>query len=152
MSLTSSRESIIFKMREGCWEELRCSSFYPRFFSRVYPSPEIVQATKELIRPKGQIMAEYQAGLHKEVTSIFQGVWDPKVDNTEKSYTPTGTNRVVYHMGPPPARNKYREPKFATVVRALSEVPHHIFSLKSRREKKRLMSISKHLIINNSTS
>ena len=30
-------------------------------------------------------MAEYQAGLHKEVTSIFQGVWDPAIDNIEQN-------------------------------------------------------------------
>ncbi len=96
-------------------------------------------------------MVEYQSGLHKEVASIFQGVWDPAVDNAEQSYAPTGTNRVVYHMGARPGANSYREPKLASVAKALSEVPGHIFSLKSRREKKRLSSISKHLIINNTT-
>ena len=95
-------------------------------------------------------MAEYQAGLHKDVTSIFQGVWDPTVDNIDQSYTPTGTNKVVYHMGSRTEHTQYREPKLASVARALSEVPGHIFSLKSRRERKRLSSISKHLIINNS--
>jgi hypothetical protein len=95
-------------------------------------------------------MAEYGAGLHKDVTSIFQGVWDPKVDNREQSYTPQGTNKVVYHMGPAPAQSRYREPKLASVAKTLSQVPNHLFSLRSRREKKRLMSISRHLIINNS--
>ena len=95
-------------------------------------------------------MAEYQAGLHKEVTSIFQGVWDPAVDNIEQTFTPTGTNKVVYHMGTRPTTNQHREPKLASVARTLSEVHGHIFSLKTRREKKRLSSISKHLIINNS--
>ena len=94
-------------------------------------------------------MAEYAAGLHKDVTSIFQGIWDPTVDNTEQSYTPTVTNKVVYHMGSRSAHTQYREPKIASVARALSEVPGHLFSLKSRRERKRLSSISKHLIINN---
>ena len=96
-------------------------------------------------------MADYQAGLHKDVASIFQGVWDPTIDNTEQSYTPTLTNKVVYHMGPRPGSNHYREPKLASVAKAISDVPGHIFSLKSRREKKRLSSISKHLIINNTT-
>ncbi len=96
-------------------------------------------------------MAEYQAGLHKDVASIFQGIWDPTVDNTEQSFAPTGANRVVYHMGPRADSTKYREPKLSSMAKALSEVPGHIFSLKSRREKKRLSSISKHLIINNTT-
>ena len=124
--------------------------FYPRFFSRENLSLEIVQATIELIRPKGKRMAEYSAGLHKDVTSIFQGVWDPTVDNTEQSYSPTGMNKMVYHMRSRSAHTRYKEPKIASVARALSEVPGHIFSLKSRRERKRLSSISKHLIINNS--
>ncbi|MFC1635953.1 hypothetical protein ACFL5Z_14025 [Planctomycetota bacterium] len=95
-------------------------------------------------------MAEFQAGLHKDVTSIFQGIWDPTVDNTEQTYTPSGANKLVYHMGSRPAANHYKEPKLALVAKALSEVPGHIFSLRSRRERKRLSSISKHLIINNS--
>jgi hypothetical protein len=103
---------------------------------------------KELIRPKGPIMADHQAGLHKEVSSIFQGVWDSTVDNIEQSYAPTGTNNMVYHMGS--VRRGRRDTKLATVAKTLSEVPGHILSLKSRREKKRLLSISKHLIINNS--
>ncbi|OHB78473.1 MAG: hypothetical protein A2Z25_21260 [Planctomycetes bacterium RBG_16_55_9] len=85
-------------------------------------------------------MAEYQAGLHKEVTTIFKGVWDPEIDNVEQSYAPSGTNNVAYHMGPPP-RGRHRE---------ATEAPVHVFSLRSRREKKRLLSISRHLIINNS--
>lgn len=93
-------------------------------------------------------MTDYQAGLHKEVSSIFQGVWDPSVDNIEQSYAPTGTNNMVYHMGP--VRGGHREAKLSRVARTLSEVPGHIFSIKSKREKKRLLSISKHLIINNS--
>ena len=95
-------------------------------------------------------MAEFQAGLHKDVTLIFQGIWDPTVDNTEQSYEPTVTNKVAYHMGSRSAHNHYREPKLASVAKALSDIPSHIFSLKSRRERKRLSSISKHLIINNS--
>ena len=95
-------------------------------------------------------MAEYQPGLHKEVASIFHGVWDPAVDNTVQSFTPTGTNQVVYHMGARPGPNKYRDRKLTSVARTLSEVPGHIFSLRTRRERKRLSSISKHLIINNS--
>lgn len=95
-------------------------------------------------------MAEYQAGLHKDVASIFQGIWDPTVDNTEDAYAPSGANRVVYHMGPRTDSTKYREPKLSTMAKAVKGMPGHIFSLKSRREKKRLSSISKHLIINNS--
>ena len=96
-------------------------------------------------------MAEHQAGLHKDVASIFQGVWDPDVDNKEQSFTPTVTNKVVYHMGSRAGAHQYKEPKLASVARTLSEVPGHLFSFKSRREKKRLSSISKHLIINNSS-
>ena len=95
-------------------------------------------------------MADYGAGLHKEVESIFQGVWDPEVDNTEQSYAPMGRNNVAYHMGAASARGRHKEPKLASVTRSSTEAPRHIFSLRSRREKKRLMSISKHLIINHS--
>lgn len=97
-------------------------------------------------------MAERQAGLHKDVTAIFKGVWDPSVDNTEQSFAPPKASGVAYYMGPTPARRRHKEPKLATIARALSEVPGHVFSFRSRREKKRLSSISKHLIINNSAS
>jgi hypothetical protein len=95
-------------------------------------------------------MAEYGAGLHKEVTLIFQGAWDPEVDNTEQSYAPRGRNNTAYHVGVAPARGRHRESKLTSVARSLTRAPNHIFSVRSRRERKRLMSISRHLIINHS--
>jgi len=96
-------------------------------------------------------MAEYQAGLHKDVAAIFKGVWDPSVDNIEQTLAPPRAS-TVYYMGPAPARRGHREPRLATVARALGEMPGHVFSRRSKRERKRLSSISKHLIINNSAS
>jgi hypothetical protein len=29
-------------------------------------------------------MAQYKPGLHKDVKTIFEGVWDPELDNTQQ--------------------------------------------------------------------
>jgi hypothetical protein len=94
-------------------------------------------------------MAEHEAGLHKDVAAIFKEVWDPSVDNVQQSFAPPRASSVAYYMKPAPARRRRREAKLATVARALGETSGHVFSFRSRREKKRLSSISKHLIINN---
>jgi hypothetical protein len=92
-------------------------------------------------------MADYQAGLHKDVAKIFDGVWTPKVDNIQpavsESYKQSGAfvypkplvldsrpEIVTEHLQPEPSRR------------------WSLFSPRARREKKRLSAISKHLLIN----
>jgi len=81
------------------------------------------------------MMSTRKAGLHKDVSVIFNGVWDPEVDNIQPSF---------FDDWP-------KEARFATIAKVFIKAPGHIFSSKRRREKKRLLSISKHLLINMSS-
>ncbi len=92
-------------------------------------------------------MINYQAGLHKDVAKIFNGVWTPQIDNIQPavstSYRQSGS--VVYPKplalgGRPEIINDPKRP----------EPPRtwNFFSSRARREKKRLSAISKHLLIN----
>jgi len=94
-------------------------------------------------------MSTHKAGLHKDVSAIFNGVWNPEVDNIQPSFNepePSGTAYVQ------PAQlaidNRPKEARFANIVKVFVKAPGHLFSSKKRREKKRLLSISKHLLIN----
>ena len=94
-------------------------------------------------------MTKRKAGLHKDVSTIFDGVWDPEADNVQQSFGAPAVGSVAYvHPGSLAADHWPKEPRFATILRVFKVTPGHIFSSRSRREKKRLLSISKHLIIN----
>ena len=109
----------------------------------------IVQTIKELIRLKGYMMSTHKAGLHKEVSAIFNGVWNPEVDNIQESFNEPAVNTVAYvQQGLMAFDNWPKEARFVTMVKVFVKAPGHIFSSKRRREKKRLLSISKHLLIN----
>jgi hypothetical protein len=94
-------------------------------------------------------MVKRKAGLHKDVATIFDGVWDPQQDNFQQSFTEPAPAAVAY-VGPKAMALEAwpQEPRFATLVKVFTEAPGHLFGFKARRERKRLLSISKHLIIN----
>ena len=94
-------------------------------------------------------MTKRNAGLHKDVSTIFDGVWDPEQDNLQQSPAAPATATVAYVHPKAMALDHWpEEPRFATLVRVFREAPGHLFRSRARRERKRLLSISKHLIIN----
>jgi hypothetical protein len=94
-------------------------------------------------------MSTRKTGLHKDVSVIFNGVWNPEVDNIQESYDePVASTAAYVQTGPMAVNNWPKEARFVTMVKVFAKAPGHIFSSKRRREKKRLSSISKHLLIN----
>ncbi|MBN1973775.1 MAG: hypothetical protein JW787_09065 [Sedimentisphaerales bacterium] len=87
-------------------------------------------------------MLKHQAGLHKDVAKIFDGVWIPQVDNI--AYKDSG---AFVHSKPLAADNWPERVKPQKRLKQSSS-PWSFFSPKARREKKRLSAISKHLLIN----
>ena len=97
-------------------------------------------------------MAKRKAGLHKEVTRIFEGVWIPQVDNIQKQSSISSTGSVTC-VHPKPLTMDHWPQKAKSVKKIQkAKLPKRttwsFFSPKERREKKRLSSISKHLLIN----
>ncbi len=94
-------------------------------------------------------MSTHKAGLHKDVSVIFNGVWNPEVDNIQPSFNePQASSAAYIQPGAMAIDNWPKEARFATIVKVFVKTPGYIFSTKRRREKKRLLSISKHLLIN----
>ena len=94
-------------------------------------------------------MSMRKTGLHKDVSVIFNGVWDPEVDNIQESFDePMAETAGYVHPSPMAVNNYPQEARFATMVKVFVKAPGHFFSSKRRREEKRLLSISKHLLIN----
>jgi len=95
-------------------------------------------------------MTKHKAGLHKEVSVIFDGVWNPEIDNIQQSFGMPITNGAsyVHPRALDDIENWPKKPKFATIIKVFRDAPKYIFFSKARRERKRLLSISKHLIIN----
>lgn len=96
-------------------------------------------------------MNKHKAGLHKDVSMIFNGVWDPEQDNLDSSVEESESNTVAYAHPEATALDNWpaqKKPKFATIVKVFTEAPGGLFRSKARRERKRLLSISKHLLIN----
>jgi hypothetical protein len=83
-------------------------------------------------------MRKYKSGLHKDVPEIFGGVWNPETDSS------------VVHLEPEPQAVYHWPQKHRSVglLRACKDVSGFIFRSRARRERKRLTSISKHLMIN----
>ncbi len=109
-------------------------------------------------------MANYKPGLHKDVEIIFNGVWNAQVDNIQQFVEPAGLSGRV---GPRPLRDASRQPLVPDGLgHPLRENPtgnspdNHVasktlkqewnrwflFSPKKRRERKRLLSISRYLM------
>ncbi len=94
-------------------------------------------------------MSMHKTGLHKDVSVIFNGVWNPEVDNIQPSFNEPESSNAAYVLPGQLAVDDWpKEARFATIVKVFVKAPGHIFSSKRRRERKRLLSISKHLLIN----
>lgn len=94
-------------------------------------------------------MKRLSSGLHKDVPTIFEGVWNPAVDNYQQPFEPS----VQGDVAPVGAQAQYfydspRESRLGGFFRACKEVPGFVFRSRARRERKRLLAISKHLMIN----
>lgn len=93
-------------------------------------------------------MSTHKTGLHKDVSVIFNGVWDPEIDNIQPSFEEPSANSAGYiQPGPMAAKNWPQQARSVTIAKVF-KAPANFFSAKRRREKKRLLSISKHLLIN----
>lgn len=96
-------------------------------------------------------MSPHKTGLHKEVSEIFDGVWNPEIDNIQPSFEEPKINNAAYVQPYTMAiNNGPQRSRFVTIAKVFM-APVNIFSPKRRREKKRLLSISKHLLINQSS-
>jgi hypothetical protein len=97
------------------------------------------------------MMSTHKTGLHKDVSVIFNGVWDPETDNIQPSFEEPVANDAAYIQPSPVAADSWpQQARFVTIAKVF-KAPASIFSSKRRREKKRLLSISKHLLINRSS-
>jgi hypothetical protein len=92
-------------------------------------------------------MAKHNAGLHKEVARIFEGVWIPQIDNIQQSLQTPFPGTAAYIKPKPLAMENWPK-EAASTKKASKRVSWNIFSPKARREKKRLSSISRNLLIN----
>ncbi|MHC4323366.1 MAG: hypothetical protein ACYSUX_03740 [Planctomycetota bacterium] len=94
-------------------------------------------------------MSTRKTGLHKDVSVIFNGIWNPEVDNIQSSFNEPVASSAAYVLPGQLAVDNYpKEARFVNIVKVFVKAPVHIFSSRRRREKKRLLSISKHLLIN----
>ena len=95
-------------------------------------------------------MSKHKTGLHKDVSVIFDGVWNPEADNFLQSISePVASSEAYVQPGSLAVENlPKREARLANAVKGVVKAPGYLFSSRSRREKKRLLSISKHLLIN----
>jgi hypothetical protein len=111
----------------------------------------IVQTSWELIRPKGYMMSTHKRGLHKDVSVIFDGVWDPEIDNVQPPFEEPAADDAAYILPGSMAANNWPKEARSITIATVFKAPANIFSPKRRKEKKRLLSISKHLLINRSS-
>ena len=95
-------------------------------------------------------MSKHKTGLHKDVSVIFDGVWNPEVDNFQRSFHEPVTSSDTYVQQGSLAVDNFpkKEARLTNAVKGVVKAPGYLFSSRSRREKKRLLSISKHLLIN----
>jgi hypothetical protein len=92
---------------------------------------------------------KHKAGLHKDVSVIFNGEWNPKRDSLPQSVGVAVASEAAYvHPGTLDIDHLPKESKFAAIKNVFRQAQGHIFSSKSELEKKRLLSISKNLMIN----
>ena len=94
-------------------------------------------------------MIKRQAGLHKDVAKIFDGVWIPEQDNIQTSVSTVYKDSGAF-VNPKPLATDHRLEKGKAPLRPRqSSSPWSFLSPKARREKKRLNAISSRLLINN---
>ncbi len=94
-------------------------------------------------------MAKRKAGLHKEVAMIFNSVWTPQTDNIQQYYNTSSHVAALYiNQEPTVLKQSSKRTKKSAHPKATKRISWDFFSPKARREKKRLSSISKNLLIN----
>jgi hypothetical protein len=91
---------------------------------------------------------KHKANLHKDVSVIFSGVWNPKRNLQQSVGVAVASEAAYVHQGTLDIDHLPKETKFSTIKKVFRQAQGHIFSSKSEREKKRLLSISKNLMIN----
>ena len=101
---------------------------------------------------KGQIMAAYKPGLHKDVEVIFNGVWNSKVDNIQQYIQSAGAGDSGRGTAKPLVFTQHIEKAEISQADKSSNDSQKqdwnrwfLFSPKKRRERKRLLSISRYL-------
>ena len=92
-------------------------------------------------------MIKHEAGLHKDVAKIFNGVWIPEKDNIQASVS-VGYKDSGAFVHPQPLTSDNWPERVTNSQKTKKSSPWNFFSPKARREKKRLSAISKHLLIN----
>ncbi len=91
-------------------------------------------------------MRKHKSGLHKDVPAIFDGVWNPLTDNVEQVFeAPVVSN---FAPAPQPVSDRPQKRRSAGLLKACRDASGYVFRTRARRERKRLSSISKHLMIN----
>ncbi len=94
-------------------------------------------------------MRKFSSGLHKDVPTIFDGVWNPATDNLQESFeAPETSNVAPVSAGTQVVDHWRRESRIGGFLRVCKDAPGIVFRTRSRRERKRLTAISKHLMIN----
>ena len=96
-------------------------------------------------------MSTHKTGLHKDVSVIFNGVWDPETDNIQPSFEGPVEDDDAYILPSSVAAGNWPRQARSVTIAKVFKAPANLFSSKRRREKKRLLSISKHLLINQSS-
>jgi len=80
---------------------------------------------------------------------IFNGVWTPQTDNIQQYYNTSSHVAALYiHPKSTALEKSSKRIKKSAHSKASRRISWDIFSPKARREKKRLSSISKNLLIN----
>ena len=94
-------------------------------------------------------MAKHKAGLHKEVAMIFNSVWTPQTDNIQQYYNTSSHVAALYIRPKSTAlKESSKRIKKSAHPKAPRRISWDFLSPKARKEKKRLSSISKNLLIN----
>ena len=94
-------------------------------------------------------MRKYKSGLHTDVPAIFDGVWNPETDNIQQSFdAPAASTVAPLDPALHAVNHRHGEHRSAGFFRACKDASGFVFGSRSRRERKRLLSISKHLMIN----
>lgn len=86
--------------------------------------------------------------MHKDVSKIFEGVWNPAVDNYQQPFAPAPIDIAPVSAQYQFVNDRPRESRIGGFFKACKEVPGFVFRSRARRERKRLLAISKHLMIN----
>lgn len=87
--------------------------------------------------------------MHKDVPTIFEGVWNPATDNYQQPFEQHASSEAAPSgVWLQTVNDRPGQSRLGGVFRACKEVPGIVFRTRARRERKRLLAISKHLMIN----